>query len=189
MSGRDKFKKFRTIINIFVFLLKILPIRLRKILFTSIRNLNGIKGIAARYIILKSINSNVGDNVSIHPGCYLFGIDNLIIGNNVSIHPMCYIDATGGIEIGSDVSIAHSTTILSTSHSFDIADESIKYQKIISKKTKIDNNVWIGAKVTILYGNSIGTGTVIGANSLINKDVPDNSVAFNEKSLFIRKRN
>ena len=101
---------------------------------------------------------------------------------------MCYIDATGGISIGSDVSIAHGTTILSTSHSFSNFDQSIKYQKILKKRTEIGNNVWIGAKVTILYGVKINDGSVIGATSFINKDIPQNSLVYNEKSTVIRDR-
>ncbi len=188
MSGRNKFSRFKPLINFFVVFFKIFPKRLRKKFFKSSRNLNGIKGIALRYIFLKSINDNIGDNVSIQPGCHLFALENLDIGDNVSIHPMCYIDATGGISIGSDVSIAHGTTILSTSHSFSNFDQSIKYQKILKKRTEIGNNVWIGAKVTILYGVRINDGSVIGATSFINKDIPQNSLVYNEKSTVIKDR-
>lgn len=188
MSGRDKFKKFKPLINILVSFFRILPIGFRKAIFNANRDVNGIKGITIRYILLKSINPNIGDNVSIHSGCYLFSLENLEIGNNVSIHPMSYIDATGGLKIGNDVSIAHATTILSTSHSFSNNGEAIKYQEILMKETIIESNVWIGAKVTILYGVRIGEGSVIGANSLINKTIPKDSVAYNEKKTIIKKR-
>lgn len=188
MSGRDLFSKFKPIINLLISFFKIFPKKLRVIFLKSIRNINGIKGIGIRYIIIKSINSNIGNNVSIHPGCHLFSIENLSIGDNVSIHPMCYIDATGGINIGSDVSIAHGTTILSTSHSYKDSKESIKYQNIIKKQTKIESNVWIGAKATLLYGVKISEGTVIGAHSLINKDIPKNSLVFNDKKLIVKPR-
>ena len=188
MSGRSKFNKYKSIINLFVLIIKVFPVSLRKIFLRKIRNINGIKGIALRYILLKSINNNIGDNVSIHPGCYIFAIENLEIGNNVSIHPMCYIDATGGIKIGSDVSIAHGTTILSTSHSFEKKNQSIKYQKILKNRTEISDNVWIGAKAIILYGVKINEGSVIGAATFVNTEIPENSLVYNEKNIIIKNR-
>lgn len=188
MTGRDKFSKFKPLINFFVVFFRIFPIRLRKIMFIANRNVNGIRGIATRYVLLKSINPNIGDNVSIHPGCYIFSLENLEIGRNVSIHPMCYIDATGGIKIGNDVSIAHGTTILSTSHSFNNINESIKYQEILKKKTTIESNVWIGSKATILYGIKIGEGSIVGASSFINKNVPINTIVYNELKTVMRER-
>lgn len=188
MTGRDKFSKFKSLINLFILFFRIFPIKFRNILFNANRNVNGIKGIAIRYILLKSINPNVGDNVSIHPGCYIFSLENLEIGQNVSIHPMCYIDATGGIKIGNDVSIAHGTTILSTSHSFDNKNVSIKYQEIFKKETTIDSNVRIGSKATILYGIKIGEGSIVGASSFINKNVPANTIVHSELKTIMRDR-
>lgn len=188
MSGRSKFENFKPFINFFVIAFKIFPLAFRKKLFISARNVNGNKGIALRYILLKSINKNVGDNVSIQPGCYIFSLENLIIGNNVSIHPMCYIDATGGIKIGSNVSIAHGTTILSTSHSFADISHPIKYQEILKAKTIIEDNVWVGAKATILYGVTVHSGSVIGATSFINKDVNHNTILYNDKKTISRIR-
>ncbi|RTL14164.1 MAG: acyltransferase, partial [Flavobacteriaceae bacterium] len=46
---------------------------------------------------MKSVASNIGKNVSIYPNVFLYNVNNLIIGDNVSIHPLCYIDAAGGI--------------------------------------------------------------------------------------------
>lgn len=181
MTGREKFQKYKNVINLMVKCSKVIPIRFRKVLFNKFRNLNGKKGLAIRYILLKSVNDNIGNNISIHPGCYLFSVDKLEIGDNVSIHPMCYIDATGGIKIGSDVSIAHGTTILSTSHSFGDKGISIKYQEILSRETEIGNNVWIGCKSTVLYGVNIGSGSIVGACSLVNKNVPKNTIVFNKK--------
>lgn len=181
MTGREKFQKYKSVLNLMVKFIKIIPIRFRKALLNHFRNINDKKGLAIRYILLKSLNDNVGDNISIHPGCYLFSVDNLEIGDNVSIHPMCYIDATGGIKIGSDVSIAHGTTILSTSHSFGDKEISIKYQEILKRKTEIGNNVWIGCKSTILYGVNIESGSIVGACSLVNKNVSGNTIVFNKK--------
>lgn len=186
--GRDNFQKYKKILCFLSKLIKIFPCKIRKKIFMMLRNKKGLSGIALRYIILKSIAKKVGDNVSIHENVYLFSPENLQIGDNVSIHPMCYIDATGGINIGDDVSIAHMVTIMSTTHLFENVDIPIKNQGCVSKCTSIGNNVWIGAKSTILYGVEISEGCVIGANSLVNKSIEEFSVACGNPAKIIKER-
>lgn len=186
--GREKFKQLKSLIILFTKVINILPKKIRKYLFRLFRNVDGIVGIGIRYILLKTLAKNVGDNVSIHSNVYLLSPENISIGNNVSIHPMSYIDATGEIDIGSDVSIAHNVTILSTSHSFNLDEIPIKDQKILYKKTKINTNVWVGAKSTILYGKEIDSGSIIGADSLVTKDVKSNQIVGGIPAKVIRQR-
>ena len=166
MRGRDKFNRYK---NIIVFLVKgfsLLPHGARSGLFEFFRMTNGNKGLIIRYILLKTLAKECGDNVAIHPNVYLFGLKNLSIGSNVSIHPMCYIDAFGTIEIGDDVSIAHSTTILSTEHSFKDININIKDQDIICKKTIIKSNMWIGAGCRVLAGAVFENGSILPAGAV-----------------------
>jgi acetyltransferase-like isoleucine patch superfamily enzyme len=186
--GRNVFKKFKGVFNILTKFFKLFPMKLRKKLFEHYRNKKGKLGLALRYILLKSIAKKCGDNVSIHPDCYIFAADNLEIGDNVSIHPMCYIDATGGIEIGDDVSIAHAVSILSTSHNYLDHNVPIKDQGCDYKKTVIGNNVWLGAKATIMYGKHIGDGVIIGANSVVTRDVENNMIAAGSPAKVIKER-
>lgn len=188
VRGRDKFLKFKPILNILSKFYCIFPIKLRKKLFEHYRTTKGLKGIAIRYVLLKTIAKKCGDNVSIHPDCYLFSPEKLEIGNNVSIHPMCYIDATGGISIGDDVSIAHSVTIMSTSHNFDRHDIPIKEQSYSIEETVICDNVWIGAKATVLCGCNIGSGSVIGATSVVTKNTQENTVNVGVPARKIKER-
>ena len=152
------------------------------------RSTKGYKGLVIRYALLKSLAKSCGDNVSIHPDVYLFSVSNLNLGDNVSIHPMCYIDASGEIDIGSDVSIAHAVTILSTSHTFAEHDVPIKDQTVEMKKTVIDNNVWIGAKATVLCGNMVSSGSVIAAGAVVTHDVPANTVVAGVPARVIKER-
>ena len=101
---------------------------------------------------------------------------------------MCYIDAEGGIEIGNNVSIAHRSTILSSNHGYTDPIIPIKYQEMTLAKTIILDNVWIGCGCTILAGVEIGSGTVIGANSIVTKSIPENSVAIGSPAKRIKSR-
>lgn len=186
--GRNKFSKVKPILNFMVFLFSLFPMKIRKILFEHYRKTKGLKGIAIRYSLLKAIAKKCGDNVSIHPDCYILSPEKLEIGDNVSIHPMSYIDAVGGLSIGNDVSIAHAVTIMTSSHHFDRHDIPIKDQSYDVAKTEIGNDVWIGAKVTILCGNSIGTGSVIGAGAIVTHNVDANTVNIGVPARAIKER-
>ena len=150
--------------------------------------MKGYKGLAIRYALLKTLAKKCGDNVSIHPDVYLFSVSRLSLGDNVSIHPMCYIDATGGIDIGNDVSIAHATTILSTTHIFKDVDVPIKDQSCITQKTVIEDNVWVGAKATIMCGKTIHTGSIIAAGAVVTHDVPRYTVVAGTPARVIKER-
>ena len=56
------------------------------------------------------------------------------------------------------------------------------------KKTVIGNNVWLGAKATIMYGKHIGDGVIIGANSVVTRDVEDNMIAAGSPAKVIKER-
>ena len=186
--GRDKFQKSKWLIDILVTIISLLPKSLRKYLFQLFNNVKGILGIGIRYVLIKTIALEVGDNVSIYPGVYLLEIENLVLGDNVSIHPMCYIDASGGIKIGSDVSIAHGSTVLSSTHNYEKQSIPIKDQGIKLKKTIIEDNVWIGSKATILFGITIGYGSIIGASTVVTKNVPTNSIMAGIPGKIIKNR-
>lgn len=176
--GREKFNRYKKILFILLKITKLLPLKVRVFTFNHIRMIQGNFGIAIRYVFLKSIAKEVGDNVSIHPHVYIYNPQNLIIGNNVSIHSMAYIESSGGITIGNDVSIAHGVTIMSESHNYSDPINPIKDQGLKLSPIEIKDNVWIGAKSTILSGIIIETGSIVGAGAVVTKDIEiDNIVA------------
>jgi acetyltransferase-like isoleucine patch superfamily enzyme len=188
-TGRDKFKKFRGIIRFVSFFFSLFPNFVLKFLFTLFRNKNGKSGLLIRYILLSNLAKSCGDNVSIQPNVFLFNIHLISIGNNVSIHPMCYIDGAGEIEIGNDVSIAHSSSILTTNHTWNDLSIPIKYNKETFSKVKIDNDVWIGCGCRILAGVTINKRSVIAAGAVVTVDVEANSVYGGIPAKLIKKIN
>lgn len=103
------------------------------------------------------------------------------IGERVTFYRpmMTTIDTTRPwlIEIGDDVQITEGVTILT--HGYDWSVLKRVYGDVIGSagRVSIGNNVFIGMKTTILKGCRIGSNVIIGANSLVNKDIPDNCVA------------
>jgi acetyltransferase-like isoleucine patch superfamily enzyme len=76
------------------------------------------------------------------------------------------------IEIGHDVAISENVTIRD-SDNHEILNDNHQPTKPI----KIGNHVWIGTSVTVLKGVTIGDGSIIAAGSLVNRDIPANSLA------------
>lgn len=176
MTGRESFSKYSKIIAICQRMFSFFGRRNNLLLLNSFRHTNGKSGLLLRYVLLKNLAKNIGDNVSIQPGVYLLNVKNLQIGNNVSIHPMCYIDAEGGITIGNNVSIAHNSSILSTNHDWSDIKIPIKYNAVTNKPVKINDDVWIACGVRILAGVEIGSRCVVAAGSVVNKYIASNTL-------------
>ena len=187
-TGRDLFNRFERIIKLLVKIIGIVPRNFREKLFVLFRNIKGKKGMLFRYILLKTLARKVGDNVSIHEDVYLLNVKNLSVGTNVSIHPQCYIECCGGITIGNDVAIAHNTTILSVEHKYTNIKEPIKYQGFELKQTCIESNVWVGAKAIILAGVKVMSGSIVGAGSVVTKDVAENVIVVGNPAHELKKR-
>lgn len=186
--GRDKFQKAKPLILAAVRFYRIFPLKIRIKLLEHYRGMKGTKGLVLRYVLLKSIAKCCGDNVSVHPGVYLLHPQGLSLGDNVSIHPMCYLDATGGITVGNDVSIAHGCSILSTTHTYKDPVLPIKDQPLEAQETVLQDNVWLGAKVTVLCGMTVGSGSVVGANAVVTHNIPANQIAVGVPAKAIKER-
>ena len=186
--GRVSFHRYKSILIFMSYIFSIFPYTIRIKLLEHYRMKKGKEGLAVRYALLKTLCRKCGDNVSIDTGVFLFNVKDFSVGNNVSINPMCYLDAYGGIDIGNDVSIAHGVTIMSTTHNYSNLDIPIKEQGVNAKHVIIEDNVWIGAKATILLGVHIGTGSIIGANAVVTKDVMKNEIVAGVPAKLIKKR-
>lgn len=188
MRGRELFKIFKPYMWFCNVILKLLPYSLCKMVFDLLRYSRWSIGIGLRYLFLKRLLTNCGDNISIRESVWLLWPQKLTVGQNVSIHPLCYIDAQGEIEIGNDVSIAHNVSILSFEHDYSNMSIPIKDTPCIGKKIVIEDNVWIGAGVRILGGVRIGKGSVIGANAVVTKNIPPQSIAVGVPAKVIKVR-
>lgn len=110
----------------------------------------------------------------------------LEIDSGVSINRNTVI--RGKVHIGCNCSIAPNCMIVGTNHRFTDLELDIKDQGNTIKGIEIKSNVWIGANSVILDGVTIGTGTVIGAGSIVTKDIPPYSVAVGNPCRVIKPR-
>lgn len=128
--------------------------------------------------------------LNIFPDVFIEGIEGLRIGDNVSINRGCNISAFGGLTIGNDVSIAHSTSILTSEHGFSDPSRPIKEQPVRYAAVTISNNVWIGARVCILAGVMLPSGTIVGAGAVVKRSLgKENCTIGGVPAQVIRERN
>jgi len=132
--------------------------------------------------------NKMGQSCNIADAVTITAPANLSLGNRVSIHPYCVFAGSGEIEIGNGVAIASSCILISESHIFDDAETLIKDQGLEAQPIRIGNDVWLGARVTVLGNVTINDGAVIGAGSVVTRDIPANSVAVGVPCQVVRTR-
>lgn len=125
-------------------------------------------------IFSKLTNKKVDPTFRLFPPFYTDCGINITLGKNVFINSNCKFQDQGGITIGDNVLIGHNVVIATINHDLNPKKRADMYPKPV----KIGNNVWIGSNVVILGGVTIEEGAVIGAGSIVTKDVPKNAVAF-----------
>ena len=100
----------------------------------------------------------------------------VMIGRRSVIGAYNWLQGAGEIEIGDDVIIGPGVRIISTTHDISDPDQPFACQPLICGSVWIGNNVWIGADVVILTGVSIGKNVVVGAGSLVTRDLEEGGV-------------
>lgn len=118
------------------------------------------------------------------------GVGDVHIGKNSYINSGTVMYSGNGIRIGEDVLIAANCTLAPTNHEYIEKDKTIKEQRFKQSKGGIiiEDDVWIGANCVILDGSIIRKGAVIGANSLVNNEVPEYSIFYGSPAKKVGER-
>lgn len=97
----------------------------------------------------------------------------IVIGNHSRIFPFCWLDTNQGITIGNNVGIGGFSLIFT----HGVWANYFKGGPVTFKEVVIEDNVWLPWRVFVMPGVTIGKGSIIGANSLVNKNIAENSLA------------
>lgn len=169
--------------------------RIWRILFSSNFKRFGKSAIAYPWLISGAEYIEIGDHVDILYKVWLHALKidentpRLIIGNRVRINRYVTISAVREVLIGNNVNIAERTYIADNTHEYKDITLPVRDQPIVFKNSvHIGDDTWIGANVSII-GAKIGKHCVIGANSVVTRDIPDYCVAAGAPARVIKKYN
>jgi acetyltransferase-like isoleucine patch superfamily enzyme len=143
----------------------------------------------ARINAFRTRGASIGLKSTFQTGVRLYNSKCITIGNNTFLGRDVKVYAYGShVTIGENTLIASDVKIITRNHKFDSLEVNINEQGYSSSPIIIGSNVWIGFNVVVLEGVRIGDGCVIGANSLVTKDIPSNTIAVGSPCRVIGER-
>lgn len=124
----------------------------------------------------------IGRDSSIAMGCFVTGY-HISIGDNTVVNRYTYLDGRVPLTIGNNVNISHYTLIQTLTHDPQNPDF-----VCLCKPVVIEDHVWIGARAIISPGVRIGEGAVVGAGSVVTRDVEPYTIVAGNPARFIKER-
>src|SRR3954452_16763401 len=142
---------------------------------------------AVRRLVAAPVLASAGSDVNIEHGAY-FGRGNRVhVGDRSGIGIRCQLH--GPVMIGADVMMGPEVLVYALGHAFADTTRPMILQGFIEPRpVVIEDDVWIGARAIILPSVRIGRGSVVGAGSVVTKDVPPYSVVGGNPARVIKSR-
>lgn len=135
--------------------------------------------------LMTELFESVGNNVWIEPFFQCEFGKNISIGNDVLINYGCTILDNAKVVIGDRVLFGPNAGLYAANHAFNPQQRALGICQ--SKPISIGNDVWLGGNVTVLGGFTIGENSIIGAGSVVTKDIPSNVIAAGNPCKVIRQ--
>lgn len=135
-----------------------------------------------RQLFSKLFGYQVSENTDIKApfntdlGCHTFVKDHVFINKD------CFFIDLGGIWIDDHVKLGPRVTLITANHQ----ENPTKRDNLVTSSIHLEKGVWLGANVTVLPGVTVGENSIVGASSVITKDVPKNSVVVGSPAKKIR---
>ncbi|HRV94862.1 MAG TPA: acyltransferase [Anaerolineae bacterium] len=194
----------------------VVGIGLRSLAYRAIMKLDGTPAIEAGVRIAHASGVRLGKSVYLDQGVYLHALPNGIsIGDNtflmhhtmlhvfnfrglpqagITIGKNCFfgeynvIRGQGGVHIGNDVYTGPMVQMVAVNHVYQDPNRPIREQGITAQGIVVEDDVWIGANVTVVDGVTIGKGSIIGAGSVVTRDIPPYSIAVGAPAKRVKDR-
>jgi len=137
-------------------------------------------------------NIRVGTDFTCWRFCTLAAYDNGVIeiGDRVSLNANVYINACigGCIIVGNDVLIGPNVVMRTSDHVTAALDKPIREQGHVKGHITLEDDVWLGANVTLVGGTLIGRGAVVAAGAVVTRDVQPYTIVGGVPAQFIKAR-
>lgn len=131
----------------------------------------------------KILGKELPESTTLLPPLYIDYGKPVSIGERCFIQQCCTLFGRGGIEIGNDVFIGPKVNLITINHDINPDNRSATY----GHRIVIEDKVWIGINSTILPGVKIGYGAIVGAGSVVTKDVEPMTIVAGNPARVIKK--
>ena len=132
----------------------------------------------------KSLLKHYGHNFFLAGSVVFHSPSTVTFGNNCAINEFVHILGAGGVWVGDGVWIANHASIISETHPSNV--EYIGDHESILNSVNIEDNVWIGSHSTIMPGVVLGRSCIVGAGSVVTKDVPPYAIVVGAPAKILR---
>lgn len=133
------------------------------------------ENIETRRLILTQLLGSVGANAYIEPPFFCDYGSNISFGDNVYLNFNCVILDSARVTVGDNVLFAPNVQIYTATHPIDHRVRQSGLE--LAKEIKIGSDVWIGGGSILCPGVTVGARSVIGAGSVVTRDIPEDVVA------------
>lgn len=141
-----------------------------------------------RRFLVRGFFAECGRSVNIGAKAYIGRGRNIHLGDYSSIGWKASLHANAPIVIGRDVLMGPEVMVITAQHRTDSTEMPMRLQDYSVAPVEIEDDVWIGARVIILPGVRIGRGSIVGAGSVVTKEVPPYSVVGGVPARLIKSR-
>jgi acetyltransferase-like isoleucine patch superfamily enzyme len=131
--------------------------------------------IRLRGFLMSPFFGKCGRNLQVARNLTFLNSTGISIGRDVYIATGCWIDGIGGLTIEDEVEISPFVVITTSSHCFK--NGSVRFGGARSGPVTVGRGSWLASHVTVVAGTKIGRGTIVGANAVVSRDLPDNVFA------------
>lgn len=145
---------------------------------------HGYSHVRERRHLAMGLGTRIAPNISFRNG------SRIVIGDHCHIGERCYLwagDSTGRIRVGDCVSMAPGVFITASDYQF-VAGVPFRSQPRRERDVIIGNDVWLGTRVVVTAGVTIGDGCIVGAGAVVTKDLPPDSIAVGVPAKVVRSR-
>ena len=132
----------------------------------------------------KRLFKSCGNDFHLAASVVIHSPSTVTFGNNCAVNEFVHILGAGGVWFGNGVWIANHASIISETHPSDV--EYIGDHPAVLHSVKIEDNVWIGSHSTIMPGVVLGRSCIVGAGSVVTKDVPPYAIVVGAPAKILR---
>lgn len=144
-------------------------------------------GYLLRRLLLRQLIGKQGESIIVKQHCYIGQGKGLRVGDRSELGQNARIDQH--VTIGSDVVMGPDIVIMTNAHAFEKLDVPVRAQGALpNRPVIIGNDVWIGTRVIIMPGVTIGDQAVVGAGSVVTKDIPARAIVVGAPARVLRYR-